>query len=306
MALTHVALPYDGDEEFLEAAFPFLSEGLERDETVMAVTCARKTGLLRDEFGARVRYLEPSLFYEHPTRVVARVLHQMETEAGRGRRIRLLGEPVWGERGPWETVEWLRLEALVNVALARTDGAIMCPYHLGLPGPVLDGARRTHPQVARDGAARPNPAYLDPAVYSAMCDSPLGPAPERSLELSVHSPDLRDLRALVTAHARRHGLGGHRLHRLLVAVTEVATNALSHGAPPVRMRLWEEEDALLCEVTDQGHWCLAERPGPGWLPPKITDSPRLGLWAVRMLSELVQVRTGPEGTRVRIRTPLGI
>ncbi len=303
MALTHVALPYEDDEEFLRAALPFLNDGLEGGETVLAVTCERKTSMLHEKFGTQVRYVDRSSFYEHPARVVSRVLHQMETAAGRGRRVRLLCEPEWADRPAWETVEWLRLEALVNMALARTDGSVMCPYHLGLPEPVLAGARRTHPQLAREGLCQENPSYLDPAAFSAMCDQPLAPAPARAVELGVHSPDLRDLRALVTAFARRHGLSGHPLHQLLVAVTEVATNALGHGAPPVLLRVWGEADALLCEVSDRGHWRPVE-PGPGWLPPRASESPRLGLWAVRMLCGLVQVRTGPEGTRVRIRTPL--
>lgn len=304
MALTHVVLPYADDEEFLHTAFPFLNEGLERDETVLAVTCERKTHLLREKFGAQVGYVSPADFYEHPVRLVSRVLHQMETAAEHGRRVRLLAEPDWTGRADWERLEWLRLEALVNVALARTDGAIMCPYHRDLPEPVLDGARRTHPLLAEGGAPGDNPSYLDPAVFSAMCDLPLPPAPPHALELPVHSPDLRDLRALVTVCARRHGLGGHRLHQLLVAVTEVAGNALGHGAPPVVLRVWGEPEALLCEVSDRGHWQPEERPGPGWLPPRTTESPRLGLWAVRMLCGQVQVRTGKEGTRVRIHTPL--
>ncbi len=304
MALTHVALPYADDEEFLDGAFPFLSEGLAHGETVMAVTCERKAALLHEEFGARVQYVDPSLFYEHPARAVSRVLHQMESAELEGRKVRLLAEPDWPARRPWETLEWLRLEALVNVALAATDGAIMCPYHQGLPGPVLDGARRTHPWFARAGLCHGNPAYLDPAVYSAMCDLPLEPAPALATALAVRSADLRDLRALVTVHAREHGLAGRPLHQLLVAVTEVATNALFHGAPPVVARVWREEDALLCEVSDRGHWRPEECHGPGWLPPGLAESPRLGLWAVRMLCAMVQIRTGQQGTQVRIRTPL--
>lgn len=303
MALTHVALPYDADEDFLEGTFPFLDEGLERDETVLAVTCEHKTGLLREKFGAQVRYVPPAAFYEHPARVVSRVLHQMETAAERGRRVRLLAEPDWKGRADWETVEWLRLEALVNVALARTDGSIMCPYHASLPRPVLDGARHTHPLLARDGLPRDNPAYLDPAVFSAMCDPPLPPAPGHALEMPLRSADLREPRALITVYAHRYGLAGHRLHQLLVALTEVATNALSHGEPPVLLRVWEERDALLCEVSDRGHWRPSERHGPGWLPPGTAGSPRLGLWAVRMLCGRVQVRTGVEGTRIRLHTP---
>ncbi|MCD0451397.1 sensor histidine kinase [Actinocorallia sp. API 0066] len=306
MPLTHAALSYEDHDAFLETAVPFLREGAERGDPVLAVT-AGKTELLRRELAAydgAITYVDSADFYLHPARIVARVLALAEREAATGGAVRLLGEQCWRERDPLETQEWQRVEALVNVVFAGTGAHILCAYDLGLPPDVLRAAALTHPQMAQGATRMPNPAYQDPRDYLSTTDGrPLDPAPADSALVPVHSPDLRDLRALVAVHARRHGLGGPLLHQLLVAVTEVATNALHHGTPPVTLRLWPEPDRLVCEVADEGDW---SPPGPaetGNVPPRAHEI-RLGLWAVRMLSGPVQVRTGPHGTRVRIHTPV--
>lgn len=302
--LTHMALPYDSDDAFLEAVVPFLLEGADRGDTVFAATSPAKLALLRAVVGSRVRLIDSAQWYDHPARIVSNVLQQLDFEATAGRGLRLLSEPIWVGRTPLETLEWQRVEALVNLVFAGTDAAIMCPYDVTvLPLEILEGARRTHPVAVRGTLHRDNPAYQDPAEFSLRCDrEPLTPVPEDSAALPVSSPDMRDLRALISAHARRHGMTGGSLHHLLVAVTEVATNALNHGEPPIELRLWPEGDQLVCEIFDRGHWPSVLGPGPGLVPPR--DEPALGLWAVRMLCDIVQVRTGPEGTQVRIRTPL--
>ncbi|GAB3674621.1 sensor histidine kinase [Actinocorallia lasiicapitis] len=309
MTLDHFALPYQGDDQFLGAALPFLTEGAERGDTVFVATNPRKRAALRAELDGAVQFLDQGVFYEHPTRIVAKVLRQWQEGKAEGRGLRILGEPHWETWGKWEVLEWQRLESLVNLVFADTDASFMCPYDLGaLPLPILDAARRTHPHSAHGRFRRANPGYLEPGLFGAMCDrEPLAPAPADSAAMPVFSPDMRDLRALVAGHARDLGVPGGTLHQLLVAVTEVATNALRHGTPPVVLRLWPEDGELVCEVADEGHWQPEDSAGPGHFPPNPElpgEIPRLGLWAVRMLCDIVQVRTGPAGTRIRIRTPL--
>src|SRR4051812_47680119 len=113
--LTHVALPYDSDEAFLEAVVPFLMEGADRGDTVFAATSPAKLALLRAEVSGSVRLIDSAEWYDHPARIVANVLHQLEDEASAGRRLRLLSEPIWLGRTSLETLEWQRVEALVNL-----------------------------------------------------------------------------------------------------------------------------------------------------------------------------------------------
>lgn len=63
------------------------------------------------------------------------------------------------------------------------------------------------------------------------------------------------------------------------------------------MRVWQEHSALICEVRDKGHFDkpLADRERPS----QDISAPR-GLWLANQLCDLVQIRTLPEGTVVRL------
>ncbi|MFV2174856.1 ATP-binding protein [Actinomadura sp. LOL_011] len=135
------------------------------------------------------------------------------------------------------------------------------------------------------------------------------PPPVHADELKIDRPDLYWLRAYVAEYARRTPLPDEDLQRLLVAVTEVVTNAERHGAPPIVLRMWTDgarfDPAFVCEVADGGRW--PPDAGFGLVPPRRSEAGtcgRFGLWAVRLLCSLVQIRTGPAGTVVRLRLAL--
>ncbi|GGU98631.1 anti-sigma regulatory factor [Actinomadura cremea] len=310
---THRVLPYDGVNEFLDGAVPFLGEGLEADDRVLAVCGVGLEVLLRDALGVdadRIEFTDAGRWYAHPSRTLADCLGDAETLACQGRRLRLLGEPVWARRRPLEVLEWQRVEAIANIAFRETGAAIMCPYAATLPPGVVAAGRRTHPETVRGDRTVPNPAFVDPRTFSAQCDrEPLPPPPVHADELKIDRPDLYWLRAYVAEYARRTPLPDEDLQRLLVAVTEVVTNAERHGAPPIVLRMWTDgargDPAFVCEVADGGRW----PPGAGFglVPPRRSEAGtcgRFGLWAVRLLCSLVQIRTGPAGTVVRLRLAL--
>ncbi|MFG2001979.1 anti-sigma factor RsbA family regulatory protein [Spirillospora sp. NPDC048911] len=302
---SHRVLPYDGVDEFLAGAVPFLSTGIDAGDRVLAVTGVGSETLLREGLGPRARgveFVEADGWYAHPSRTLADCLSDADQLCEQGRRLRILGEPAWTGRRPLEVLEWQRVEAIVNVAFARTGAAILCPYARTLPAGVVAAARRTHPETLRGSRALGNPGYVDPWTYSAMCDEEALPdPPARAERLDIERPDLFWLRAWVTDYARRTPLAEEDLQRLLVAVTEVVTNAIRHGAPPIVLRIWLEPGELVCEVKDAGRW--AARSGFGLLPPGADGPGRFGLWAVRLLCSIVQIRTG-DGTTVRLRLGL--
>lgn len=302
---SHRVLPYDGMDGFLAGTLPFLREGIAAGDRVLAVTSMGSELLLRDALGGlaenEVEFVDSADFYAHPARTLADCLGDAEAAASRGRRLRILGEPAWTGRTTLETREWQRVEALVNVSFADTGAAILCAYAGSLPAGVLAAARRTHPESVRGASVLKNPHYIDPWSYSAQCDhGPLPDPPPEADELPIDNPDLYWLRAYVSEFARRTPLPEEDLQRLLVAVTEVMTNALRHGAPPYLLRMWVDsaERAFVCEVRDQGAW---ERgAGHGLVPPRPAGPGRFGLWAVRLLCSIVQIRTGDGGTVVRM------
>ncbi|MEW2356747.1 sensor histidine kinase [Spirillospora sp. NPDC029432] len=307
-SFTHRVLPYDGMDDYLAGALPFLREGAASGDRVLAVTPLASGLLLRDELGAAadaIEFHESASWYSHPARTLAGCLDMADAAEREGRRLRILGEPGWSGRPAPEVLEWQRTEALVNVAFAGTPTAILCPYARSLPAGVVASSRRTHPESVRGVSAVRNPGYLDPWTFSARCDGEPLPAPPPDAEsMALDRPDLYWLRAYVGEFARRAGLlPAGDLQRLLVAVTEVVTNATRHGAPPMALTMWADpaDGSVVCQVTDAGRW--APGAGHGLVPPRAAGAGpgRFGLWAVRLLCSAVQIRTGEQGTTVRLR-----
>ena len=89
----------------------------------------------------------------------------------------------------------------------------------------------------------------------------------------------------------------------MVAVNELLTNAVRHGGGSGHVALWREDDAVVCEVADQG----TGLPAPQLDKP---DRPAVdipggwGLWLAGELTDSFALQSGPEGTTVRISTRL--
>ena len=95
------------------------------------------------------------------------------------------------------------------------------------------------------------------------------------------------------------GLPMERADELALAVHEVVVNALEHGGGRGELRIWEEDQALVCEVRDSGH---IPDPMVGRRAPDWHDERGRGLWMANQLCDLVQVRSGDAGTTVRIHS----
>jgi len=63
------------------------------------------------------------------------------------------------------------------------------------------------------------------------------------------------------------------------------------------LRVWREPDAVVCEVRDRG---FIRDPLVGRMAPPIEQYGGRGLWIVNQLCDLVQIRSAPSGTVVRV------
>jgi anti-sigma regulatory factor (Ser/Thr protein kinase) len=114
---------------------------------------------------------------------------------------------------------------------------------------------------------------------------------------------LGELRKLVFRAARDALLSYVRAEDLTLAVDELASNSLVHGAGGGTLRVWREQRSLVCEVRDRGH--LAD-PLAGRARPGHDQLSGRGLWLVNNACDLVQIRSSAEqGTTVRVRMELG-
>jgi anti-sigma regulatory factor (Ser/Thr protein kinase) len=124
------------------------------------------------------------------------------------------------------------------------------------------------------------------------------------LEQSFDADSLYALRSAVAAHASEAGLTPARTDDLVIAVHELAANAVRHGAGHGEMRLWADGGALHCQVSDEGPaqpagagpWEPGSAPGGGgW-----QSSRGHGLWLVRHLADRTSARHDGRGTAVTV------
>lgn len=299
-SLSHQALLYHTDAEFLAGAVPFLQSGLAQGDQVLVVTSPATAESLHtalgEAAGGRVEFAEARDWCTAPSWTMMAYQHYVDTHRGSYHpRVRVLGEPVWNGRCAAELTELARYESLINIVFAEVPVSFLCAYDAQqLDQPILDQAWHTHPGLVTASGARASPDYLSPADYSAECDrEPLG-EPMRTLdEHPVTRDSLTSLRRAIHLEARRIGLGSERAEEFLMAVNEIASNALQHGGGSRHLRLWDEGRKLVCEVTNQeGH---IDQPFPGHLPPETAPRGGRGLWMVRPLCEVVQIRSHQNG-----------
>jgi anti-sigma regulatory factor (Ser/Thr protein kinase) len=306
-SLTHRALLYGSEEEFLATTVPFIHEGLDRDEQVRVATSDRNAGWLHAALGAaaeRVTFQASSQCYRHPARALAatyRTAHQANADEQQRGRLRIISEPWWTTRTAPEAKEWARYESLVNAALAGANAALMCIYDTtAVEDHVINQVARTHPELAECGQVRRSPDYADPRLFNSECNAlPLAelPAPVLWLRFS-RTEQLATLRDFVTSQASRVGADSQSVAPFVQAVDEVATNAIKHGGGSGVLQIWTGPQAVLCEVSDTG----AGLPDPlvGQLPCAPGQLRGCGLWLARQFSDLLEVHSDTTGTIVRL------
>ena len=117
----------------------------------------------------------------------------------------------------------------------------------------------------------------------------------------TYRTDLAEVRTLVHKHARDAGLTDSRADDLVLAVSEVAANTLRHTQSPGVLSIWHDDDEIVCEVRDKG--IIADPLVGNHRPPPGADGGH-GLWLVRQVCDLVELRSGSDGTTIRMHMAL--
>jgi anti-sigma regulatory factor (Ser/Thr protein kinase) len=82
----------------------------------------------------------------------------------------------------------------------------------------------------------------------------------------------------------------------VIAASELAANSVAHGGGT--LRTWQDDGRLLVEFEDGG---AIAKPLAGRLRPEPTQEGGRGLWLANQLCDLVQIRSRPGRTTVRLR-----
>lgn len=285
----HDALFYEDADEFLAGTVPLLRESLKAEQPALVAVRTDKAELLRGELGgdaARIEFLEMETVGRNPARIIPVWREFLDGALGAG-PVLGIGEPVWPGRSGAELDECHRHEALLNVAFAGGPAwTLLCPYDsTGLDDDVLVSASETHSR--------------QPGSFPFAGALPHPPAGTEVFDFSRSG--LAEVRELVCGEAGRAGLAAARTTDVVAAVSELAANSVRHGGGTGALLVWREPGALVTEVRDGGR---VESPLAGRERPTLDQESGRGLWMANQLCDLVQVRSGEDGTTVRLRMDL--
>ncbi len=294
---------YAGPEGALGACLGFVREAVQQQEPVLVALAPERNEALHEALDLDtdlVQYADMRELGGNPARIIPRWQQFLE-ETESGGPVRGIGEPAWAGRGADDYVEAALHESLLNVAF---DGGrpwrLMCPYDLtALPVEVLEEARRTHPGVRNDD--RTEDGYAGHGHAERIFTTPLPAVPADATGVDFEGPDLGAVRGLVVRLAQASGLPAAESEDLALAVHELTTNSVRHGGGHGAIYFWDEPDSVVVEVRDDGR---IDDPLVGRrLPSPMAEDGR-GVWIANQLCDLVQTRSGEQGTQVRLRMQL--
>lgn len=294
----HHAVFYSGLDGLVQAVVPFIKEGVDRGEQVLVALRHDALEAVERALGGdatRVDFVDMGELGANPACIIPEWRRFLEDAAGEG-PVRGVGEPVWSGRRDVEMQEAVLHEALLNLAF---DGGpawqLLCPYDVAtLPPEVIEEAARTHPVATGAGVTA---AYSGPDEGRVRFSSPLPPAPGDADTVAFGRDDLAGLRAVVARLAAQAGVGGGATDDVVLACHELATNSIVHGGGRGLLRAWSDPSAFVAEISDGGviHDPLVGRD----LLQELAENGR-GIWMANQLCDLVQVRSGADGTVVRL------
>jgi len=267
---------------------------------VLAVVTPETWAVIREVLpvDAAVQIEDAGVLSRNPARVIPTILSFVHAVHA---PLRVVTEQWWDERSLVERAELARHEALSNLAFSGHDIELVCLYDTRRISPqIVDDALRTHQRLVGPGGLADNARYTEPQAVLAMTDL-LEPVPEAAESIDVEAGKLAQLRRAVKERAQQAGLPGERAEDLVLAANELATNVVSHGAGRGQLRMWTDPSWLVCEVADSGR---LDNPFAGRRRPEPDDTAGRGLWMVNQLCDLVELRSNPDGTAVRLRFAL--
>jgi anti-sigma regulatory factor (Ser/Thr protein kinase) len=304
-SVVHAAAVYGSETELRARATPFLRAGLDHGEAVLAIVPASAEQVLRSALGGdddRVQWQQPGLSDHRLGEVFETFRGFFADRHAAGESARLLTQNDL-DGDPDRLAAYLRLESVSTEAFRPFGYTWACLYDRRRhPPDMLASVGQVHPQLIGDAGPVRSTSHIDPIAYLGGHPGPVSPVPEPAeLDAELSTPaDLPAMRHRLRTHIAGMGVVSRdELDLMLIAVSEVITNALQHGRAPCRIRAWKTDRVLHVRVDDHGH-----SPGlaaAGYWRPASATSDRMGLWVARQLADVVHTQTSPDGSTVELQ-----
>ncbi len=301
----HRAAYYRDGSDLVDVLVPLLRGAVERGEAVVVVLDGPTTDAVRDGLGplaGSVEFTDPADVhgYSGQTTAARRANQLRELTAG-GRRavfVDQYGADVDGGSAAYRS----EVDAAMNIALAGVPVTVVCPYPVRASRQLAAAARWNHHELLVDGALRPNPALRRPVDVLAAV--PVASAPELGPPTEEQAfggavTRLRGIRADARRHAADAGLDDDQIGEFVLALSELVTNSIEHGAGHGTVRWWVYPGRVVAEVHDPGR---LRDTLPGMRPPVVTGERGRGVWLARRFCRTVHLWAAADGTHARIES----
>ncbi|MGY6021647.1 ATP-binding protein [Streptomyces spinosirectus] len=130
-----------------------------------------------------------------------------------------------------------------------------------------------------------------------VSEEPVGRRDGALLEQRFTADCLALLRTLVESAAAKEGLDDMRLGEFILAVDEIASNAIEHAGGSGQLVLRRVDGALECLITDEGAGFTPDIPE---LAPDLDSADGRGLWLARLLTDRLTITAGAVGAAVTL------
>ncbi|HEX6657773.1 MAG TPA: sensor histidine kinase [Ilumatobacter sp.] len=277
----HVAVYHAGDADLADRLAPEIARALAAGHAVLVCSSQGVWRRISARLGAAseaVEYVADDVRYGHPN-VSMRIVHDFVRDRmrdGSGAAWSIGAIPYDGDET--RNADWLRYEQAVNDVLQHLPLRAVCTYDVTTTSPeLLDEARCAHSNGDDTDQRQSHGGSL------ATVPPIVVPATEPLVRLHVHSS--RSARHTV-AEAYRELLGEDALGELTLIVSEIVSNALGHGAPPVIVSAWHDAATSTSVVDVSDHGRGIDDPFVDLRPPRQRPG-GAGMWIVGQLSDRV-------------------
>jgi anti-sigma regulatory factor (Ser/Thr protein kinase) len=304
----HLALVHHGVEDLLDTLGPLLRDAVTRNDLVWAaVDDATRDAIERRLGTASFGFVfgEPGQPYSYSGQTTAaRRGDRLRDMIGHGRAALILSDAATvGGAGPDSSAPdaWSVVDASCNLALTGLPVTLICLCDAGRSSEDTERFRYwNHPELFVGATASPNPRYRAPT--EVLASTPALPAPElgppsQEQEFANGTTTLRGVRAWTKRHGLEAGLDPARIDGLVLAVCELVSNSIEHGAGHGTLSWWIRPGRVVAQIHDPGHMGTIT---PGLRRPDALSVRGRGVWLARQLCDVLHLWTAVDGTHARL------
>jgi anti-sigma regulatory factor (Ser/Thr protein kinase) len=296
-ALRHNALVYESQDEYVACAVPFLREGIDAGEGAIVAHTKPGLAMMREALGSdagQVTFVDVSSAYTRPARTLAAYHNVYVEQLQMTPTVRAVADVQFGP-DPAEWDVWTGYEAVFNRTFGHLPTWVICSYNAnGTPDPIIEGVWQTHPEVIADGSCNASAHYEEPDRLLRRI-TPV-PAPLSGLRSIPFGRDVADFREHLAREMVAENVSEAKALDMLLAATEVATNAVRHGGGVAEVRVGRAEGRFVCEIVDRGDGF--DDPVAGYIAPR--EGVGTGLWVARQLTWRIEFLRAPREFTTRI------